>query len=186
MDRMPFGYRAQPCSVSTPSDFSCRAGSAPVQRFRWAIWNRRGMVPPDLPPVTLARGYRQAYGRDPARDPERRACRAYSAAELTAALAALGHEPPRPPAPPPGQLLRLIWSAALQRLPLPSTRMLLAQQAELMELREAAGRELLAVVEVVPSWLPMVQSRRVLLVEALAETMGRPVLLQLLAQGVEP
>ena len=144
------------------------------------------MVPPDLPPATLARGFRQAYGRDPARDPERRACRAYSAAELTAALAALGHEPPGPPAPPPGQLLRLIWSAALLRLPLPSTRVLLAHQAELLELREAAGRELLAVVEVAPSWLPLVQSRRALLVEALAETMGRPALLQLLAQGVEP
>ena len=156
-----------------------------MQRFRWAVWHRRGMVPADLPPVTLARGYRLAHGgREPARDPERRACRAYSAAELAAALAALGYPSPHPtpPPPPPAELLGLLWWAALQRVQLPSTRMLLCHQARLLELSETGRGELLALVEVAPSWLPMVESRRGLVVDALAETMTRRVALQLVAQ----
>lgn len=187
MKRIPFGYRAQHRPASTPPDSSQEAGSAPVQRFRWAIWHRRGMVPADLPPATLARGYRLAYDRPPARDPERRACRAYSAAELTAALAALGYRAPQPTPlpPPPAELLGLLWWAALQRLALPSTRMLLCHQARLLELSETGRGELLALVEVVPSWLAMVESRRGLVVDALAETMARRVALQLVAQEVE-
>lgn len=80
------------------------------------------MVPAGLPPATLARGYRQAYGRPPARDSERRACCAYNATELAGALAALH-------LPGPEQQLGGIWAAVLQRLPLPSMRMLLSQKA---------------------------------------------------------
>lgn len=143
------------------------------------------MVPADLPPATLARGYRLAYDRPPARDPERRACRAYSAAELTAALAALGCRAPHPTPPPPAELLSLLWWAALQRLALPSTRMLLCHQARLLALSETGRGELLALVEVVRPWLRVVQNRRGLVAAALAETMGRPVLLQLVAKEVE-
>jgi len=38
MERIPFGYRAQPCAVSTPQNSSCGAGSAPVERHRLRHW----------------------------------------------------------------------------------------------------------------------------------------------------
>jgi len=63
------------------------------------------MLPPGLKPSTLAKGYRWAHGgRSPYRDPERRACCAYSAAELAAALDALRM-------PGPEQQLGGIWAA---------------------------------------------------------------------------
>jgi DNA polymerase-3 subunit gamma/tau len=79
--------------------------------------------------------------------------------------------------------LALIWWASLQRLQLPSTRMLLSQHAQLVALTETNGRALRALVEVSPSWLPMVDSRRALVVAALAETLTRPVQLDLLEVG---
>jgi hypothetical protein len=169
MNRIPFGDRAQP-SASTPSDFSYRAGSGLV-RHRWAVWLRRGAVPAGLPPATLARGYRLAYGRPPARDPERRACCAYSATELAAALDALRM-------PGPEQQLGGIWAAVLQRLPLPSTRMLLLQQARLRLLTAAE-----ALVDVERQWVPIVSARLDLLRDAFEAQLGRPVVLQL--RGVE-
>ena len=153
-------------------------------RYRWAVWHRQGVLPPDLPPATLARGYRLAYGRDPARDPERQACRAYSAAELAAALEALDH----PAAPPPpgwaADLLELIWDATLRRLPLPSLRLLLSHQARLVELRPSPyplrrSGELLAVVAVQPSWLTIASGRGHVIANALGETLQRVVAVEL-------
>ena len=138
-------------------------------------------MPPGLTACTIAAAYIRATGRPPARDPERRASRAYSWAELRLALAELG-QAPRPAAPPPpADPLALIWAAALQRLELPSTRMLLSQQAGLVGLQHC-GRDLRAVVAVRPDWLRMVASRRDLVADALAQTLCRPVALQL--QGV--
>ena len=54
MNRIPFGDRPQPASVSTPTNSSYRLGSGLV-RHRWAVWLRRGLVPAGLPPATLAR-----------------------------------------------------------------------------------------------------------------------------------
>lgn len=145
------------------------------------------MVPPDLPPASLARGYRLAYGCPPPRDPERRALRSYSQAELIAALAALGRRLPRSAPPPPSwaaDLLELVWDAALRRFPLPSLRLLLANQARLVELRTCpyplrSSGELLAVVAVQPHWLPTASSRAHVIASALGETLQRPVAVEL-------
>lgn len=153
-------------------------------RRRLAAWVAAGVAPADLAPAAVAAAHVRITGRPAARDPQHRATRVYSADELRAALLELGHRPQRsaPPPPPPPDLRPLVWAAALQRLPLPSTRMLLSQQAQLLELRES-GRKLWALVAVVPRWRPLVESRRDLVTRALADTMARPVALQLLEVG---
>jgi DNA polymerase-3 subunit gamma/tau len=78
-----------------------------------------------------------------------------------------------------------VWARALRALQLPSTRMLLSQQTRLLELRQSrypqAPGELLALVLVADYWLPMVASRRHLIAEALAEVLGVPVAVALIA-----
>jgi len=143
-----------------------------AQRLRLADWAARGMVPRGLAPATIARGYRLRFGLPPRRDPARRASCAYSMRELGASLGALGLAFPADP-------LAEVWAAVLQALELPSTRMLLSQQARLAELSEAA-----AVLEVRPEWLGMTASRRPLLEQALAAAIGRPVPLELRAWEV--
>lgn len=148
-------------------------------RRRLAAWVAAGVAPPELAPAAVAAAHTRLTGRPPARDSERPQYRVYSADELRAALAELTRSP-RPAPPPPADPLAVIWRAAAQRL-LPSTRMLLSHQTELMELRES-GRELRALVAVVPSWLPMVEARRQLIADALTEALARPVAVAL--QGV--
>jgi hypothetical protein len=144
------------------------------------------VVPAELPGATVARGYRLAYGRDPARDPERHATRAYSRSEVEAALAALERWKPRQaPPPPPADPLKLLWAGTLARLQLPSTRMLLAHHGRLLELREStySGRgpagELVARVAVPSSWRELVASRIHLIGNALGEVLGRVVAVEL-------
>lgn len=153
-------------------------------RHRLAHWVVAGLVPPGLAPSAVAAAFVRATGRQPARDPERRASRAYSAAELRQALAELGRSPrpAPPPLPPPADPLTVIWAASLQRVALPSTRMLLSQQCRLVALRES-GRELLALVAVRPDWLRMVAGRRDLVAAAMADTLARPVALELQEVG---
>lgn len=64
------------------------------------------------------------------------------------------------------------WGAVLERLDLPSTRMLLWQQCRLRSLDE-----LTATVEVAPTWRAMVESRRTLIEAALEAAIGRPLAL---------
>ena len=94
---------------------------------------------------------------------------------------------PPPPAPPSSGAaasggpssgshdLAALWLQMLANLELPSTRMLLSQQAELVRLD--AQR---AVVRVAPNWLSMVQTRLPLLEQAAERTLGsaRQVLLE--------
>ncbi|MFW6732326.1 MAG: DNA polymerase III subunit gamma/tau [Synechococcus sp.] len=77
--------------------------------------------------------------------------------------------------PPPAADLSALWQQMLANLELPSTRMLLSQQAELVRLD--AQR---AVVRVAPNWLSMVQTRLPLLEQAAERTLGsaRQVLLE--------
>nr|WP_320675910.1 DNA polymerase III subunit gamma/tau [Prochlorococcus sp. MIT 1300] len=60
-----------------------------------------------------------------------------------------------------------LWQQVLGRLELPSTRMLLSQQAKLVQLTRDK-----AVVEVSENWMSMVQSRAALLEEALGKALG--------------
>jgi len=73
--------------------------------------------------------------------------------------------------------LGLIWGLALHRLSLPSTRMLLSLQSELVELMESPG-DLVAVVEVPERWAGFTKSRRRLLELALGEVLARTVTLE--------
>lgn len=176
--------------------------AAADQRHRLSWWAARGLLPQGLAPSTVAAAYTRATGRPPARDPERKASRAYSAWELLQALAQLSpplpplgataarpgpvaSPPPPSPAPPPRPVdpladpLAVIWGRTLQGLQLPSTRMLLSQQARLEAFRPNRWGELVAVVVVAPDWLAMVRSREALLSAALVAAVGRPVWLVL-------
>lgn len=84
------------------------------------------------------------------------------------------------PTPPPpataspvenqnGPDLAGIWQQILASLELPSTRMLLSQQGELVRLDKSK-----AVVRVAPNWLAMVQSRLPLLEQATERALGSP------------
>ena len=75
------------------------------------------------------------------------------------------------PAPPSAATAPLaeIWQQILAGLELPSTRMLLSQQATLHRLDERR-----AVVRVASNWLTMVQSRQVLLEKAMLLALGSP------------
>ena len=76
--------------------------------------------------------------------------------------------PPAPPEPAPvGANLPELWQQILGSLELPSTRMLLSQQAQLVRLD--ANR---AVVQVAGNWMGMVQSRASLLEKAVAAALG--------------
>jgi DNA polymerase-3 subunit gamma/tau len=72
-----------------------------------------------------------------------------------------------PVVPEPAVSLPELWQQVLAGLELPSTRMLLSQQAQLMRLDEHR-----AVVRVAGSWMTMVQSRLPLLQQAFAKTLG--------------
>jgi DNA polymerase-3 subunit gamma/tau len=76
---------------------------------------------------------------------------------------------PEPAAAPAPQNLGELWQQILAGLELPSTRMLLSQQAHLHHLDDRR-----AVVRVSGNWIAMVQSRLPLLEGALARALGSP------------
>jgi DNA polymerase-3 subunit gamma/tau len=76
---------------------------------------------------------------------------------------------PIPTTPPAQANLGELWQQILAGLELPSTRMLLTQQATLHRLDERR-----AVVRVTGNWIAMVQSRLPLLESAMAKTLGSP------------
>ena len=97
------------------------------------------------------------------------------AGEPTAAPAPAATTTPAPeaapvPAPAAANLdLNSLWQQILASLELPSTRMLLTQQGELVRLDNQR-----AVVRVAPNWAGMVQSRLPLLEQAAAKVLGQP------------
>jgi DNA polymerase-3 subunit gamma/tau len=94
--------------------------------------------------------------------------------------------PPEPAAPAPttapasADLVEL-WQQILAGLELPSTRMLLSQQAVLARLDQQR-----AVVQVAGNWMAMVQSRLPLLEKAVASALGSPRQVMLEAGGAPP
>ncbi|KMM17504.1 DNA polymerase III subunit gamma/tau [Synechococcus sp. GFB01] len=82
------------------------------------------------------------------------------------------------PQPSPEPDLGELWQHVLAGLELPSTRMLLSQQARLLRLDERR-----AVVQVAGNWMAMVQSRLPLLEQAVAKALGSPRQLVLEAGG---
>lgn len=102
--------------------------AAAGERHRLSWWRRRGFLPRDLAPVTVAAAYTRATGRPPARDPERKQFCAYSAGELRLALLEVERhgrlQPPQAPAPvaaapeppPPAAPLHPAPAAAVKQL----------------------------------------------------------------------
>ena len=88
---------------------------------------------------------------------------------------------PAPAEPGAPKDLSALWQQILASLELPSTRMLLAQQAQLVRLDERR-----AVVRVASTWVAMVQSRLPLLEKAMASALGSPRQLQLESGGDPP
>ena len=88
-----------------------------------------------------------------------------------APVAAPAPEPAAPAAAPNGEApdLAALWQQILAGLELPSTRMLLSQQASLARLDSQR-----AVVQVAGNWTAMVQSRLPLLEKAVASALGSP------------
>jgi len=112
--------------------------------------------------------------------------------EATAATAPAAAAPPPAPQPVaapalaapangPEPNLAELWQQILAGLELPSTRMLLSQQAQLVRLD--ASR---AVVRVAGTWMAMVQSRLPLLDKALTQALGSPRQLVLESGGEPP
>ncbi len=81
-------------------------------------------------------------------------------------------------AAPASEDLAELWQQILAGLELPSTRMLLSQQAQLLRLDERR-----AVVRVAGTWMAMVQSRLPLLEKAVASALGSPRQVSLEAGG---
>ena len=93
-----------------------------------------------------------------------------AAASAPAASTTPAPEPTSAPAPAAANLdLNSLWQQILASLELPSTRMLLTQQGELVRLDNQR-----AVVRVAPNWAGMVQSRLPLLEQAAAKVLGQP------------
>ena len=93
-----------------------------------------------------------------------------AAAPAPAASKTPAAEPTSAPAPAAANLdLNSLWQQILASLELPSTRMLLTQQGELVRLDNQR-----AVVRVAPNWAGMVQSRLPLLEQAAAKVLGQP------------
>ncbi len=84
-------------------------------------------------------------------------------------------------AAPSSDNLAELWQQILAGLELPSTRMLLSQQAQLLRLDDRR-----AVVRVAGTWMAMVQSRLPLLEKAVASALGSPRQLTLEAGGDGP
>lgn len=73
------------------------------------------------------------------------------------------------------------WRGVLRRLELPSTRMMLSQQAHLLGV-ERTESGLVATVGVTPRWLSMVAGRRELMETAFEVWYGRPVRVALVVE----
>ena len=102
------------------------------------------------------------------------------------APAAAAEAPPEPAAPAPAAApasadLVELWQQILAGLELPSTRMLLSQQAVLARLDQQR-----AVVQVAGNWMAMVQSRLPLLEKPVASALGSPRQVMLEAGGAPP
>ncbi|MEY3545525.1 MAG: hypothetical protein RLZZ247_1682 [Cyanobacteriota bacterium] len=130
-----------------------------------------------------------ATGAPPAQAPTPVAVAAAPAPAIAAAPVAAAASPTAPAAPPgpapaatpAGTDLVELWQQILAGLELPSTRMLLSQQAVLARLDQQR-----AVVQVAGNWMAMVQSRLPLLEKAVASALGSPRQVMLEAGGAPP
>ena len=127
-------------------------------------------APATAPAVAAASTAPTPAPTPPAAEPAPPAAAATTAVSLpnTASPAPPQPEAAEPTTPPPStEDLGELWQQILAGLELPSTRMLLSQQAQLVRIDNHR-----AVVQVAGNWMGMVQSRVALLEQAIARTMG--------------
>ena len=127
-------------------------------------------APATAPAVAAASTAPTPAPTPPAAEPTPPAATATTAVSLpnTASPAPPEPETAEPTTPPPStEDLGELWQQILAGLELPSTRMLLSQQAQLVRIDNHR-----AVVQVAGNWMGMVQSRVALLEQAIARTMG--------------
>ena len=127
-------------------------------------------APATAPAVTAASTAPTPAPTPPAAEPTPPAAAATTAVSLpnTASPAPPEPEAAEPTTPQPStEDLGELWQQILAGLELPSTRMLLSQQAQLVRIDNHR-----AVVQVAGNWMGMVQSRVALLEQAIARTMG--------------
>lgn len=155
-------------------------GSPPASPNRLPLeaWREIGCLPPGISAQEIRAAFTRAHGGK--RQPRlwtprgaRKPC--FTAEELLRSLAAVP-----PPPPIPAAVLALVWNETLKRVALPSTRLLLSQQAHLQCLQEPPeSQRLVAQVAVVHQWMTLVTSRLGVLTAAMAETLGKPVAIEL-------
>jgi len=137
-----------------------------------------GLLAEPAPAAATPAAAAPAAAPTPAPDPApTQAAPATAPATATApapAAAAAEAAPPPQPAPQEGgdagaPSLDELWQQILAGLELPSTRMLLSQQARLLRLDDRQ-----AVVQVAGTWMAMVENRKSLVEQAIARTLGSP------------
>jgi len=162
------GLLAEPLTASVSRPASAPATTTPVASANVAATAAASTAP--APAVAAASTAPTPASTPPAAEPTPPATAATTAVSLpnTASTAPPEPEAAEPTTPPPStENLGELWQQILAGLELPSTRMLLSQQAQLVRIDNHR-----AVVQVAGNWMGMVQSRVALLEQAIARTMG--------------
>ena len=171
LEVLVLGLLAHPTGVSAPPGPSTAAGQAAAVGNAPASPQARGPAAPAQPQVRPAEPVHgspapapAAHARGPAQAPP-------ATSPAPDPIPALNREPAPAPqgAPSAGANLPELWQQILTGLELPSTRMLLSQQATLVRLD---GQR--AVVRVAGNWMAMVQGRLPLLERAMETALGSP------------
>ncbi len=171
LEVLVLGLLAQPTGVSAPPGPSTAAGQAAAVGNAPASPQARGPAAPAQSQVRPAEPVHGGPAPAPAAHARGPAQAAPAASPAPDPIPALNREPAPAPqgAPSAGANLPELWQQILTGLELPSTRMLLSQQATLVRLD---GQR--AMVRVAGNWMAMVQGRLPLLERAMETALGSP------------
>ena len=160
------GLLAEPVTASVSRPATAPAPTTPVANANVAATAAASIAPA----VAAASTAPTPTPTPPAAEPAPPAAATTAAVSLPNTSSATPPQPEaaEPTTPPPStEDLGELWQQILAGLELPSTRMLLSQQAQLVRIDNHR-----AVVQVAGNWMGMVQSRVALLEQAIARTMG--------------
>jgi len=163
------GLLAEPVTASVSRPATAPATSTPVASSNVATSAAASTAPASTAAQATASSLAAASAAPtPAATPPAAAATPAVSLPNTSSAAPPQPEAAEPTTPPPStEDLRELWQQILAGLELPSTRMLLSQQAQLVRIDNHR-----AVVQVAGNWMGMVQSRVALLEQAIARTMG--------------
>ena len=163
------GLLAEPVTASVSRPATAPTTSTPVASSNVATSAAASTAPASTAAQATASSVAAASAAPtPATKPPAAAATPAVSLPNTSSAAPPQPEAAEPTTPPPStEDLRELWQQILAGLELPSTRMLLSQQAQLVRIDNHR-----AVVQVAGNWMGMVQSRVALLEQAIARTMG--------------